>query len=123
MKELTLEEAFGAIVSDQKASISFLQRHFGIGYAAACRIMQELEIRGCVGPARGTEPRKIYNRKTVKTDAEVTEILRNELRNNGYRAAEPYEWHQGECLYHGEPIQGRATEGETAAIRATLEVI
>jgi len=39
--------------------VSLLQRRLSIGYTRAARIMDLLEERGVVGPARGAEPREI----------------------------------------------------------------
>ena len=47
------------IRSEQKASVSKLQRRLRLGYTRAARIMDELEDRGIVGPAQGHEPREI----------------------------------------------------------------
>ena len=56
-------------------------------------------------------------------DNKLTAILREELRNNGYLHPEPYTWHKGEALYHGEPIQGRCTRGEISAVIEVLQYI
>jgi len=42
--------AFEVIRSEQKASVSLLQRRLRLGYTRAARIMDELENRGVVGP-------------------------------------------------------------------------
>jgi len=47
------------IRSEQKASVSLLQRRLRLGYTRAARIMDELEQRGIVGPSKGAEPRDI----------------------------------------------------------------
>ncbi len=47
------------IRSEQKASVSLLQRRLRLGYGRAARIMDELENRGIVGPSNGAEPREI----------------------------------------------------------------
>jgi S-DNA-T family DNA segregation ATPase FtsK/SpoIIIE len=47
------------IRSEQKASVSLLQRRLRLGYGRAARIMDELENRGIVGPSKGAEPRDI----------------------------------------------------------------
>jgi hypothetical protein len=40
------------------------------------------------------------------TDAERSTDLRRQLELYGYVATEPYEWHNGEPLYHGNPTSG-----------------
>ncbi|MDO9231569.1 MAG: DNA translocase FtsK [bacterium] len=44
----------------KKASASFLQRRFRIGYARAARILDILEEKGVIGPADGAKPREVY---------------------------------------------------------------
>jgi hypothetical protein len=53
------EDAKEAVVSTGKASSSFLQRRFSIGYARAARILDELEQNGAIGPQNGSKPRDI----------------------------------------------------------------
>ena len=48
------------IVRAKKASASFLQRRFRIGYARAARILDILEEKGVIGPADGAKPREVY---------------------------------------------------------------
>lgn len=55
-----LEEARDLVVKAGKASASYLQRRFKIGYARAARILDLLEERGIVGPADGAKPREVY---------------------------------------------------------------
>jgi S-DNA-T family DNA segregation ATPase FtsK/SpoIIIE len=43
-----------------KATISLLQRHLGIGYNRAARLMEQLERNGIVGPQIGTRPREVF---------------------------------------------------------------
>jgi hypothetical protein len=55
----------------------------------------------------------------ILNDIELTEVLRQSLSEYGYTSVANYEWHNGEALYCGGPIQGSAAEGEQAAISAT----
>ena len=54
-----IQSCIEVIRSEQKASVSLLQRRLRLGYTRAARIMDELEQRGIVGPSRGAEPREI----------------------------------------------------------------
>jgi S-DNA-T family DNA segregation ATPase FtsK/SpoIIIE len=57
--EELIEQCIEVIRSEQKASVSLLQRRLRLGYTRAARIMDELENRGIVGPGKGAEPRDI----------------------------------------------------------------
>ena len=59
--ESLLQECVRVIHEEGKVGINLFQRRLAIGYAKATRIMEELERRGIVGPARGKEPREIIN--------------------------------------------------------------
>ncbi|MBI1998721.1 MAG: cell division protein FtsK [Parcubacteria group bacterium] len=53
------DEARETVVRTARASTTFLQRKFRIGYARAARLMDLLEERGIVGPADGAKPRDV----------------------------------------------------------------
>jgi S-DNA-T family DNA segregation ATPase FtsK/SpoIIIE len=57
--ENLIQQCIEVIRSEQKASVSLLQRRLRLGYTRAARIMDELELRGIVGPSKGAEPRDI----------------------------------------------------------------
>jgi S-DNA-T family DNA segregation ATPase FtsK/SpoIIIE len=57
--EEIIQQCIEVIRSEQKASVSLLQRRLRLGYGRAARIMDELEDRGIVGPSKGAEPRDI----------------------------------------------------------------
>jgi S-DNA-T family DNA segregation ATPase FtsK/SpoIIIE len=57
--EEIIQQCIEVIRSEQKASVSLLQRRLRLGYTRAARIMDELENRGVVGPSKGAEPRDI----------------------------------------------------------------
>ncbi|HSU56698.1 MAG TPA: DNA translocase FtsK [Candidatus Dormibacteraeota bacterium] len=57
--EEIIEQCIEVIRTEQKASVSLLQRRLRLGYGRAARIMDELENRGIVGPSKGAEPRDI----------------------------------------------------------------
>ncbi|MFO8068854.1 MAG: DNA translocase FtsK [Alkalibacterium sp.] len=52
-------DAVALVVEMQTASISLLQRRFRIGYNRAARIVDEMEIKGIVGPHEGSKPREV----------------------------------------------------------------
>lgn len=53
------EEAREAVIAAGKASTSWLQRKFRIGYSRAARLMDILEERGVIGPQDGAKPRQV----------------------------------------------------------------
>jgi S-DNA-T family DNA segregation ATPase FtsK/SpoIIIE len=57
--EEIIQQCIEVIRSEQKASVSLLQRRLRLGYGRAARIMDELENRGIVGESNGAEPREI----------------------------------------------------------------
>lgn len=58
-----LDDKFGEAVAlaleTGKASASFFQRRLEVGYARAARIIDQMEAKGVVGPAKGAKPREI----------------------------------------------------------------
>ena len=54
-----IEKSIAIIRETRRASTSSLQRRLRIGYTRAARVMDVLEERGVVGPARGSDPREI----------------------------------------------------------------
>ena len=58
-EEILISKAIELIKSTNKASTSFLQRNFQIGYNKAARIMETLEQRGVVSQPNRTGKREI----------------------------------------------------------------
>ena len=54
-----MTDALELILSDGKASASYLQRRLSLGYSRAARIIDELEIAGIIGGANGSKPRDV----------------------------------------------------------------
>jgi S-DNA-T family DNA segregation ATPase FtsK/SpoIIIE len=53
------EKAYEIVVSQGKASASYIQRRLKIGYNRAARLVEQMEHRGVVGPAQGSKPREL----------------------------------------------------------------
>jgi S-DNA-T family DNA segregation ATPase FtsK/SpoIIIE len=68
-----LEEAKDLIIRTGKASASYLQRRFRIGYARAASLLDMLEQKGIIGPADGAKPREVLMGKEEAPDE--SEIL------------------------------------------------
>lgn len=69
------EKAKTIVIQAGKASASLLQRRLKIGYARAARLLDMLEERGIIGPARGAKPREVYGTlKDIEEEIENEEI-------------------------------------------------
>ncbi|GBF49527.1 putative stage III sporulation protein E [Leptospira ryugenii] len=53
------QEAWNIVLTEKKASASYLQRRMRIGYNKAARLMELMEARGYVSPQIGAKPREI----------------------------------------------------------------
>ncbi len=53
------EEAKRIVLTERKASTSFLQRRLSLGYSRAARVVDQLEAAGVIGPQDGAKPREI----------------------------------------------------------------
>jgi DNA segregation ATPase FtsK/SpoIIIE-like protein len=53
------DDAIDAFKLSNRASVSFLQRKFRIGYSRAARLMDELELAGVVSRSDGAKPRQL----------------------------------------------------------------
>jgi S-DNA-T family DNA segregation ATPase FtsK/SpoIIIE len=56
------EEVKQFVLDTRRASTSTIQRHFGLGYNRAARIMDMLEQKGIIGPQQGSKPRDVYGK-------------------------------------------------------------
>ncbi len=60
MEQDDLYDEVRSFVQEQdKASISFIQRRFKIGFNRAANLMEQLEREGIIGPADGSKPRSV----------------------------------------------------------------
>jgi S-DNA-T family DNA segregation ATPase FtsK/SpoIIIE len=53
-------DAKGVVIQYRQGSTSLLQRKLHVGYARAARLLDQLELRGIVGPPDGSKPREVY---------------------------------------------------------------
>ncbi len=53
------DDAVQLVTEMQTASVSMLQRRFRVGYSRAARIVDQMEMRGVVGPPEGSKPRQV----------------------------------------------------------------
>ena len=53
------EKALEIVCQQGKASASYIQRRLKIGFNRAARLVDEMELRGVVGPAQGSKPREL----------------------------------------------------------------
>ncbi|MDD5605998.1 MAG: DNA translocase FtsK 4TM domain-containing protein [Patescibacteria group bacterium] len=57
------QDAVELVAKTGKASASYLQRRFRIGYARAARLLDILEDKGIIGPSEGAKPRDVLIKK------------------------------------------------------------
>lgn len=69
------EDAARLVVVSRRGSTSDLQRRLGLGYAKACRVLEDLEAAGIVGPQTGQRPREV-----LVSDLAELEMILDKLR-------------------------------------------
>jgi S-DNA-T family DNA segregation ATPase FtsK/SpoIIIE len=57
------EDAKNEVITSGKASTSYLQRKFRIGYSRAASLIDQLEAQGIIGPPNGSKPRDVLIEK------------------------------------------------------------
>lgn len=75
------EEAAQYIIECGMASTSKLQRRFSIGYNRACRLLDQLEDDGIVGPPNGVKPREVLKKGNSNDKHESSKSLFKRLLN------------------------------------------
>ena len=58
-KKEHVQQALDIAIRHKRINTSMVQRRLRLGYTAASRILEELELQGFIGPFRGSEPREI----------------------------------------------------------------
>jgi S-DNA-T family DNA segregation ATPase FtsK/SpoIIIE len=64
------EEVKNMVISSGKASTSYIQRKFRIGYSRAARLMDMLEDAGVIGAGQGSKPRDVLMTSSNNTPTE-----------------------------------------------------
>lgn len=59
------DDAVQLVTDMQTASVSLIQRKFRVGYSRAARIIDQMEMRGVVGPYEGSKPRQVLQSKQM----------------------------------------------------------
>ncbi len=59
-----IDAAIDCVVDAGQASTSMLQRKLKLGYARAARIMDQMEVKGIIGPYEGAKPREVLITKS-----------------------------------------------------------
>ena len=77
--------AAALVVHHGKASTSFIQRHLGIGFNAASRLMERMEEMGIVSAPDHVGRREVATEETIRAAIEIGEIARK--LPDGERAA------------------------------------
>ncbi|HEX2943778.1 MAG TPA: DNA translocase FtsK 4TM domain-containing protein [Rhodopila sp.] len=65
------DQAVAVVAREGKASTSFIQRHLGIGYNKAAKLIEQMEKEGIVGPANHVGKREILVRRTHEDDMDM----------------------------------------------------
>lgn len=60
------KKAVEVVQKYDRVSASLIQRRLMIGYARSARLIDMMEEKGIIGPAKGAEPRKVLKKKNVK---------------------------------------------------------
>ncbi|MFH1308748.1 MAG: DNA translocase FtsK 4TM domain-containing protein [Patescibacteria group bacterium] len=76
------EEAKDLIIKTGKASASYLQRRFRIGYARAASLLDMLEQNGIVGPSEGSKPREVLTGYKRPIESEIIEESFSDLEES-----------------------------------------
>jgi len=62
------DQAVAVVAREGKASTSFIQRHLGIGYNKAAKLIEQMEKEGIVGQANHVGKREVLVRRTTDED-------------------------------------------------------
>lgn len=72
--DMLFNDAVRLVVQHEKASASLLQRRLSIGYARAARILDQLRVKGVIGPGEGSKPSDVL----IKSFDEFIEVQKKQ---------------------------------------------
>jgi len=83
-----LNEVKDLVIKSGKASASYLQRRFRIGYARAASLLDMLEQQGIIGPSDGSKPRKVLvgtesNQKEPESFGDLDDTIKENMKEEG----------------------------------------
>ena len=70
-----VQAALDIVLTTGRASVASIQRRLELAYTKAADIMDQLEARGIVGPARGSDPREILIKDPAEAKAKAPVAL------------------------------------------------
>ena len=70
MEDPLMREVLAFVLETKKASASFLQRRFKIGYNRAARLVEQLEAQGVISPSDGNKAREV-----IMTEEQYRELI------------------------------------------------
>jgi S-DNA-T family DNA segregation ATPase FtsK/SpoIIIE len=85
------EEVKAEVLQTKKASASYLQRRFQLGYARAARILDQLEEAGIVGPANGAKPREVFTEHLMSESSSEMPEDEQTMDSGGTVLSEPHQ--------------------------------
>jgi len=91
-----LSEVKDLVIKSGKASASYLQRRFRIGYARAASLLDMLEQQGMIGPSDGSKPRKVLvgtesNQKEPESFGDLDDTIKENMKEEGINVEEEEE--------------------------------
>jgi S-DNA-T family DNA segregation ATPase FtsK/SpoIIIE len=98
------EKALEIVLQQGRASASFIQRRLKIGYNRASRLVELMEEKGIVGPAKGSKPRDLVHNPEILGRAEANS-----------RAGEGAAARQRSLIPDAETVPGQRVTGKDEA--------
>ena len=125
--ESLLEPATAAVIQAGKASTSWLQRKFRIGYSVAAALMDRLEEEEIVGPQDGAKPREVLVDENYNSADQFFESAEKGYEDDGekddlYEAVKAFVVEQGKASTSHIQRKFRIGYSRAAGLMDILEV-